>query len=273
MKNSKLKIAITAICLVALLCSFALAGCAKHEHTYESAWTWDDTHHWKKATCEHSTEKGEYGEHSLTGGVCACGYSAITYTVTEEEWKMNFNLTKTQVEAQTLSCLTWGEIKAKSVATKTASSGITSYTVYAEGTNSGTSGTSLLKVAPNAMSIEFYVEGQLKESESGTYTNSETLYKTLTSNILAYFPFANNYGDFTFDQERNVYVAQNMTSIMVDDYDPSITRPTYTKTAEVTFVNGYLNTVKVQLCDSTFTDVFANFDFTFSNMNNTTVEG
>ena len=60
--------------------------------------------------------------------------------------------------------------------------------------------------------------------------------------------------------------------MMVDDYDPSKQTPVYTKSAEVTFINGYLNTITVTLCDLTFTEEFASFVFTFSNINKTTVE-
>lgn len=266
---TKSRIICLMLCVVMALCA-VLTGCDNHEHTYSATYTYDQTHHWKEATCEHSTEKSEYAEHALTNGTCVCGYSAITYTVTEQEWKMNFNLTKTAPQAQPACFGDNGEVKLQLLATHT-SSGITSYTIYAEGISAGVSGTSLLKVAPNAMSIEFRVAGVLKESESGTYSSSETLYKTLTSNILAYFPFADNYNDFTYDQENKVYVAQNMTSIMVDDYDPTIQRPTYTKAAQVTFINGYLNTVTVELCDENFGDAFASFVFTFSDINNTTV--
>ncbi|MBQ9791225.1 MAG: hypothetical protein IJW28_01430, partial [Clostridia bacterium] len=65
-------------------------------HSYASGWTYDDTHHWKEATCSHSTEKGQYSEHNLSDGECFCGYGAIVYTVTEEEWKTNLRLTKSQ---------------------------------------------------------------------------------------------------------------------------------------------------------------------------------
>ena len=41
---------------------------------------------------------------------------------------------------------------------------------------------------------------------------------------------------------------------------------------EVKFVNGYLDTITVELCEETFTDVYASFVFTFSDINNTTVE-
>ena len=43
-----------------------------HEHSFESAWTVDDEHHWKKATCSHVDEKGEYDLHKddNNDGVC-----------------------------------------------------------------------------------------------------------------------------------------------------------------------------------------------------------
>ncbi|MBQ8684812.1 MAG: hypothetical protein IJ514_01415, partial [Clostridia bacterium] len=212
----------------------------------------------------------------------------VDYTVTEDEWKINFNLTKGQAQVQALSRAAVGQAQAQTLScanTKQAQaqllSGnasqplaeITSYTLYAEGENAGTTGTSLLKVAPNAMSIEFYIGTTFREDESGTYGSSETLYQTLTKNIITYFPFGDNYNDFTFDQTKNAYVAQNLTSTMVDDYDPTKTSDIYTKNAEVTFVNGYLNTITVELCDATFTDVYASFAFTFSDINNTTVGG
>ena len=34
-----------------------------HEHTYAEAWTSDETHHWKAATCSHSDQKGELAAH------------------------------------------------------------------------------------------------------------------------------------------------------------------------------------------------------------------
>ena len=185
----------------------------------------------------------------------AASTSSVNYTVTEEEWKLNFNLTKGQAEVQLLS----------SNSSQTLPE-ITSYTVYAEGENAGIKGTSLLKVSPNAMSIAFYV-GDVLEDESGTYESNEILYQTLTRNIMVYFPFADNYDDFDFDQTKKAYVAEDLTSIMVDDYDPTKTSPVYTKSAEVTFVNGYLNTITVELCDDTFENVYASFTFTFSNIN------
>ena len=44
------------------------------------------------------------------------------------------------------------------------------------------------------------------------------------------------------------------------------------KPLEVSFINGYLNTITVELCDETFENVYSSFVFTFSNINNTTVD-
>ena len=89
---------------------------------------------------------------------------------------------------------------------------------------------------------------------------------------MTYFPFGDSYDDFTFDETKNAYAAGELTAMMVDDYDPTDIEPVYTKDAEVTFVNGYLNTIKVTLCDENFENEYASFVFTFTNINKTTVE-
>ena len=241
-------------------------------HSFESTWTYNNTHHWKKSTCGHTDEKSEYAEHNVAGGVCVCGYASTVYTVSEEVWKVNFNLIRGQaqgggVEGANVDGAIAHQLKAGSDLTE-----ITSYTLYAEGTNDGTSGTSLLKVTQDAMYIEFYVEGTLKDDESGIHDKTTDLYIGLTTLVKMYFPFANNYNDFTFDSTKNAYVGHDISSILIDEYDHDKTYPMYTKTAEVTFINGYLNTVSVELCNSSFTDVYATFEFTFSNINNTTID-
>jgi len=55
-------------------------------HSFASTWTYNETHHWKEATCSHSTEKDEYAEHSITNNHCTCGYVAIINTVEEADW-------------------------------------------------------------------------------------------------------------------------------------------------------------------------------------------
>lgn len=40
-----------------------------HEHTFSSAWAYDDTNHWHSATCEHTSEKKDFAEHDWDDGV------------------------------------------------------------------------------------------------------------------------------------------------------------------------------------------------------------
>ncbi len=35
-----------------------------HEHTYSEVWSSDETYHWHDATCEHTTEKSDLGQHN-----------------------------------------------------------------------------------------------------------------------------------------------------------------------------------------------------------------
>lgn len=50
-----------------------------HVHVYEEAWTHDENQHWKKATCEHTEEKGELGDHNWVDN------KVITQATTEAE--------------------------------------------------------------------------------------------------------------------------------------------------------------------------------------------
>lgn len=50
--------------LAAIVLAFGMAATAcGHEHTFASAWETDATHHWHAATCEHTDEKADLGEH------------------------------------------------------------------------------------------------------------------------------------------------------------------------------------------------------------------
>ncbi len=50
-------------------------------HTYATTWSYNETHHWKEATCEHKTEKSEYAEHAIVDNKCSCGWTATTSTI------------------------------------------------------------------------------------------------------------------------------------------------------------------------------------------------
>ena len=75
--------------LTCTACGYAKTeAVAKLSHTFDTEnWEKDSTHHWHKATCKHSDEKGDYAEHSFDDGVVSgddktftcseCGYKKI----------------------------------------------------------------------------------------------------------------------------------------------------------------------------------------------------
>ena len=195
------------------------------------------------------------------------------YTVTENEWEINFNITKTQSQTEPLSCVVFGS-QTQSLEE------ITSYTLVAEGWAEDGSegqetidGRGVLKVAPNGMEMEFYLDGEFCPDESGKTPSSDPWYIGMTTMLKSYFPFSGRYNDFTFDETKNAYVAENLKSTVVDESDITQTYDLYNKKAEVTFINGYLNTITVEMCDDeTYENVYLSLVFTFSDINNTTVE-
>ena len=78
MKNKPLIVlpAIAAsLCLV-----FGIAGCTgeTHTHTYSDEWSYDETSHWHSATCEHTDEVSDYGEHTFSNIICSvCDYKLV----------------------------------------------------------------------------------------------------------------------------------------------------------------------------------------------------
>lgn len=79
--------------LVCMSSVFTAIGCGgekgntdgtQHEHTYETGWSYDQTNHWHKATCEHTSEKSGTAEHNFNGNKCTvCGYQkTVQYSVT-----------------------------------------------------------------------------------------------------------------------------------------------------------------------------------------------
>ena len=64
-------------CLI-VPCMVMLSACG-HEHTFAETWTFNETHHWHAATCEHSDEKADYAEHvdANEDDICdTCNYGA-----------------------------------------------------------------------------------------------------------------------------------------------------------------------------------------------------
>ena len=77
------------VCAVCSTLAFAACGgeTALHEHTFAQAWSGDGSHHWHAATCGHTDEVSEYGEHSWDDGVettpAGCTSEGVkTYTCT-----------------------------------------------------------------------------------------------------------------------------------------------------------------------------------------------
>ena len=65
--------------LVLLASVMVLVGCkheVQHEHSFAEQWTYDGTHHWKEATCEHTDEVSGYAEHTF--GEYVSNYDATT---------------------------------------------------------------------------------------------------------------------------------------------------------------------------------------------------
>lgn len=58
---------IFAFCLI-VPTVFMMTACGntEHTHTYSAEWATNETHHWHIATCEHTDEKKDYGEHTIT---------------------------------------------------------------------------------------------------------------------------------------------------------------------------------------------------------------
>ena len=60
----------------------------EHKHTFETTWTYDETYHWHKATCEHKSLEGDKEEHDLEGGKC----TVCDYEEKEEEIPLAYEL-------------------------------------------------------------------------------------------------------------------------------------------------------------------------------------
>ena len=69
-----------------------------HTHTYSSEWSYDDTHHWHAATCEHTNEKSDYAEHTFvkdedeTVETCICGASHVLVSSLAKPTNLEFDL-------------------------------------------------------------------------------------------------------------------------------------------------------------------------------------
>ena len=56
-------LSLTIVLALAVACTFALASCGGHTHSFAEEWVSDDNSHWHAATCEHTDEKSSVGAH------------------------------------------------------------------------------------------------------------------------------------------------------------------------------------------------------------------
>lgn len=196
----------------------------------------------------------------------ACSGKAV-YTVSESEWELNFNITKVQNQHTLLN-------KRQS---KQSLEQITSYTLSATGIDYQSReplyGSGVLNVAPNGLDMEFYLDDVLQEEQTKTIPNTDKQYIGLKAMLTSYFLFSGKYNEFTFDENENAYVAEDLTVSVTNEDDINDVDNLYNKKVEVTFINGYLHTISVEFCDENFEaeTVYQTFEFTFSDINNTIV--
>lgn len=73
-------------------------GTSDHKHTYESTVSYDETYHWYKSTCAHTTEMKDKAKHSYDGGVTVeptCTEDGkTTYKCTECDYSYSDIITK-----------------------------------------------------------------------------------------------------------------------------------------------------------------------------------
>ena len=78
-------------------CMTILVGCGDdeetHNHTYSTAWSFNQNEHWHTATCEHKSELSEKAEHIFNGNICSvCNYDKSNPQVdTSTEYSITFN--------------------------------------------------------------------------------------------------------------------------------------------------------------------------------------
>ena len=81
--------------LAAVFGVVAIASCDKkddsHTHTFETAWTSDDTYHWHKTTCDHDEVSGKE-EHKWDSGTVGADGKTFTCTVCGKTKKENISI-------------------------------------------------------------------------------------------------------------------------------------------------------------------------------------
>lgn len=130
-------------------------------------------------------------------------------------------------------------------------------------------GSGELKVGAGSLSMSFILNGKTTKDENVLSTSPR--YKHLTKTITSLFAFSGKYDDFAYNSSTGKYIAQKLITDVEED-NPDITYKLYNKVAEVTFDNGYLKTIHIELCkDDSYSTVYQSITFTFKDINNTKV--
>lgn len=69
----------------------ALTGCG-HQHTFSDQWSTSETQHWHEATCEHTDEKSDLGNHVDADGNYICDICEYQLTPPVSEYTVTFDL-------------------------------------------------------------------------------------------------------------------------------------------------------------------------------------
>ena len=259
MKKQKSNIIVLAlvICL-SIACMFTLTACRSEEHThsYADAWTYNETHHWKEATCEHTTEKGEYAEHSLTDNACACGYVSVTYTVADAN---AWNEVLTGDYLSNVTCVAENNAYKDDVLLESEANGmnmkITENAILQAVSAHGQSQTMYVVKKDNA----WY---RLSKNQDAWYgmqiTEQQVAAYTIVGGLGAYF--VDKFSSFVYDSENKCYVAENLNLVGNTIFD-------YVK---ICIENGKL--ISVEMKRTVSADQYVLMQYTFTNYGTTVLE-
>ena len=75
MKKNYFVVLLVLLMVMCVGITFIACENVSHTHTFATEWSWDETYHWKEATCEHKNEISSKAEHNFVDNQCTvCGY-------------------------------------------------------------------------------------------------------------------------------------------------------------------------------------------------------
>lgn len=181
---------------------------SKTPHTFSNDWSFNETYHWKAATCEHKEEKSGNEKHSFDeNGKCKiCGYSLITHKVTADEWKQSFGQEKPFWFSE--------NYRFDIAITDGFSQNFASANFIADGNKA------LIHTEEDGEISDTFAEknGNIYtcycfDEDSKEWTKEDMTSETFTPYIfVAYLlPFVDNYGSFTYDSSKELYKCEALT--------------------------------------------------------------